>query len=415
MSSAIVSQPRCLRRQQSRTCPRARLARAVTTGMLDRLPVRVAWPDGTTGGGGDDDAPVLELVRPAALFERLAHAPKIGFAEAYIAGDWRAADGTDLGELLTPFAQRYTDLVPGWLLRLRGLVDRRPPAHERNTVEGAQANIHAHYDLGNELFARFLDPSMTYSSALFDDAQPLDGQDLHAAQHRKIDAVLDLAGVTAGTRLLEIGTGWGALAIAAARRDAVVTTVTLSQAQHDLARERIDRAGLADRVDVRLQDYRHVQGRFDAIVSVEMIEAVGEEYWPAFFATLDRLLAPGGTVALQAILMDHDRLLASRRSYGWIQKHVFPGGLIPSQRAIESVVAAHSGLAVRVHRRFGAHYAQTLRRWRETFDAVWHELVPLGYDEAFRRRWELYLAYCEAGFASGYLDVAQLRLTRTAA
>lgn len=415
MSAVSSDRPCTVLRRGKPVCLRARAARRVVERMLDRLPVQVAWPDGTiTGGAGahDPDAPVLQMVRPAALFERLGHAPKLGFAEGYLAGDWRAGDGTDLGRLLTPFAQRLTTLLPGWLLRLRGLVDQRIPARQRNTVTGARDNISAHYDLGNAFFARFLDTSMTYSSALFEDGAPLAEQDLGAAQQRKIEAVLDLAEVRAGTRMLEIGTGWGSLALAAARRGATVTTVTVSREQHDLARQRAVRAGLDDRVDVQLRDYREVEGRFDAIVSVEMIEAVGEEFWPTYFMTLDRLLAPGGTVALQTILMDHERLLATRHSFGWIQRYIFPGGLIPSEQAIEQTVSRHTGLTVGGWHRFGPHYAETLRRWRHAFDASWDEIVPLGFDERFRRMWELYLAYSEAGFASGYLDVAHLRLSR---
>jgi cyclopropane-fatty-acyl-phospholipid synthase len=291
-------------------------------------------------------------------------------------------------------------------------VDQRLPHRDRKTPTRARENIRAHYDLSNELFGTFLDPTMTYSSALFDPGRPLAEQDLEEAQRRKIDAVLDLARVTAGTRVLEIGTGWGALAVSAAKRGARVTTITLSQEQLDLARRRVHEAGVSGLVDLQLRDYRSVEGTYDAVVSVEMIEAVGEEFWPDYFRTLDRVLAPGGTIGLQAILMDHDRLLATRRSYGWIQKYIFPGGLIPSLRAIEETVTAHTGLrlAERVH--FGRDYAETLRRWRTTFDARWPEARALGFDETFRRMWELYLAYSEAGFASGYLDVAQLRLVR---
>ncbi len=216
----------------------------------------------------------------------------------------------------------------------------------------------------------------------------------------------------AGSRVLEIGTGWGTLAIEAARRGAQVTTLTLSAEQAALAQERVDAAGLSDRVEIRLQDYREADGSYDAIVSVEMIEAVGEEYWPTYFSTLDARLAPGGTVAIQAILMSHDRYLATRNSYGWIQKHVFPGGLIPSRRAIEETAQRHTTLRVSDVNTFGMHYAETLRRWRHRFNEQWWRVEGHGFDEVFRRRWEFYLAYCEAGFASGYLDVAQIRLER---
>ncbi len=188
--------------------------------------------------------------------------------------------------------------------------------------------------------------------------------------------------------------------------------MTLSSEQLDLATRWVVEAGLGDRVELRLQDYRSVRGEFDAIVSVEMIEAVGEEYWPTYFAALDRLLAPAGTIALQAILMDHDRMLATRNSFSWIQKYIFPGGLIPSQRAIEENLAANTGLRIVADDRFGPQYAETLRRWRHRFEEQWSQLRRLGFDETFRRTWEFYLAYCEAGFASGYLDVGQLQLAR---
>jgi cyclopropane-fatty-acyl-phospholipid synthase len=398
-----------------------RLAKLIVDRMLDRVPVRAVYPDGTVRGAGradgadgadGADAPVLRLVRPDRMFERLAHNPKIGIGEAYMAGDWTTGDGTDLGALLTPFAAQLTQLVPPWLLRFRRVVEQRIPRRQRNTPAGARENISAHYDLSNELFAAFLDPGLTYSSALFEEGVPRSAQDLEQAQTRKVERILDQAGVGPGTRVLEIGTGWGTLAIAAAQRGAQVTSITLSGEQLTLAAKRVAEAGLSELVDVRLQDYRAVTGSYDAIVSVEMIEAVGEEYWPEYFRTLDRLLAPGGTIGLQAILMEHDRMLATRNSYGWIQKYIFPGGLIPSRTAIDETLAQHTALVVDEDHRFGADYAETLRRWRHTFVANWEAVRAQGFDETFRRAWEYYLAYSEAGFASGYLDVAQLRLTR---
>jgi cyclopropane-fatty-acyl-phospholipid synthase len=212
--------------------------------------------------------------------------------------------------------------------------------------------------------------------------------------------------------VLEIGSGWGALAIRAAReRGARVTTLTLSSEQQRLARERARAAGVADLVDVRLQDYRDATGSYDAVVSVEMIEAVGEEYWPTYFRSLDTLLAPGGRVGLQAITMPHESLLATRGSYTWIPKYVFPGGIIPSLRAIEDNLAAHTRLSLVERRELGPHYARTLALWRERFLANWDRLEG-SFDETFRRMWEFYLAYCEAGFRVGYLGVSQLGLAR---
>jgi cyclopropane-fatty-acyl-phospholipid synthase len=396
---------------------RATLARKILATVAGRVPVDVRLPDGSLLAPGDPHAgerPVLEVVHPEALYRRIAAHPKIGIGEGYMAGDWRAAEGTDLAELLLPFAERLTDAVPPALTRLRRLVDRPIPSSMRNSLTGSRRNIEAHYDLSNDMFAAFLDETMSYSSALFDDTRPWAEQDLAEAQLRKVHAILDQAGVREGSRLLEIGTGWGTLAIEAARRGATVTTVTLSAEQAALAQRRVDAAGLRDLVDIRLQDYREVDGSFDAIVSVEMIEAVGEEYWPTYFAALDRLLAPGGVAAVQAILMAHDRYLATRNSWGWIQKHIFPGGLIPSLHAIEETTGRHTTLQVGEVHSFGRHYAETLRRWRHRFLASWDDVAAQGFDETFRRKWEFYLAYCEAGFASGYLDVAQVRLARPA-
>ena len=363
-------------------------------------------------GGRDPQLPEIVVVDEIAAFERLAHHPKIGLGEAYMAGEWRAALGTDLVDVLQPFAERMTSAIPPSLLRMRAVVDRAIPRVHRNTLAGSRRNIEAHYDLSNDLFTAFLDPSLMYSSALFDDATSWRGQSLEEAQYRKVARVLDLAQVGEGSRVLEIGTGWGTLAIEAARRGAEVTTLTLSREQAALAQERIDAAGLAHLIDVRIQDYRESVGQYDAVISVEMIEAVGEEYWPTYFATIDERLAPGGVAVIQAILMAHERYLATRRSYGWIQKHIFPGGLIPSERAIEEVCAAHTSLRLAQTARFGQHYAHTLRRWRERFIAQWPRIAGHGFDEEFRRKWEFYLAYCEAGFAAGYLDVAHLTLTR---
>lgn len=387
------------------------VARMIFARAARRLPVRVLWRDGSRTGGAAEDmaAPELEIVRAGELFSRLGRDRLIGFGEAHMAGAWRAAPGTDLADLLTPFAEHLTSLVPRPLQRLRGLVDVRPPREQDNTMEGSRDNVHAHYDLSNALFEQFLDPTMSYSAAWFGDTA---GDDLESAQLRKIDAVLDDAGAGPGTRLLEIGTGWGSLAVRAAQRGAAVTTVTLSREQLEYARAAVDAAGIADRVELALRDYREVTGEYDAIVSVEMVEAVGEAYWPAYFRALDGLLAPGGTVALQTITMAHDRMLATRHSYSWIQKYIFPGGLIPSLQAIDQTLAAHTGLRVVQRRDLGPHYAMTLRHWRTRFLQNWPRIEALGFDETFRRTWELYLAYCEAGFRAGYLGVSQLQLTR---
>lgn len=391
-----------------KTPVKARIAKAIVRPAVDRLPVRLSFPDGTSWGSGTASGPEMHLVRPAAFFSRLGNDTKIGFGEAYMAGDWVAAPGTDLAELLTPFAARMARLVPQPLQRLRRLVDDKMPHSAHNSIEFARSNVERHYDLSNDLFAQFLDPTMSYSAAWF----ATDDENLEKAQVRKIDAILDYAEVGEGTRVLEIGSGWGALAIRAAKRGAKVTTITISQEQAALARDRF----VEEEVDIDLQlvDYREVRGEFDAIVSVEMIEAVGEEYWPTYFAAIDRLLAPGGKVSIQAITMAHHRYLATRYSYGWIQKYIFPGGLIPSLDAINNSLADHTTLELTAKRSLGKHYAKTLRQWRNNFNANWPVINAQGFDETFRRMWEFYLAYCEAGFTTGYLNVHQVQIARPA-
>jgi cyclopropane-fatty-acyl-phospholipid synthase len=221
-----------------------------------------------------------------------------------------------------------------------------------------------------------------------------------------------MARVTTGQHILEIGTGWGGLAIRAALRGARVTTLTISAEQARLAEQRIAEAGVADRVQVLMRDYREAQGQYDAVVSVEMVEAVGERYWPTYFAALDRLLRPGGRVGLQSITMPDSRMRATRGDYTWIHKYVFPGGIIPSVESIEANLAQDTTLRAVERRSLGPDYARTLAQWRRTFLDRWEEVAALGFDETFRRMWEFYLGYCEAGFRVGYLDVHQFALAR---
>ncbi|MFN8028547.1 MAG: cyclopropane-fatty-acyl-phospholipid synthase family protein [Acidimicrobiia bacterium] len=379
------------------------IARALFHRAVRRMPLRVVLPDGIVLGAGDAESPVMRVASDD-FFRRVGALGLVGFGEAYMAGDW---DADDPGAVLVPFAKRLTVLVPQWMQKLRRYYVQHQPSRERNTLAGARRNISRHYDLSNDLFALFLDESMTYSSAWFEP-----GDTLEVAQMRKVDRLLDATHVGEGTRVLEIGTGWGALAIRAARRGAHVTSITLSAEQAALAQERVDAAGLTGQVDIRICDYREVGGEYDAVVSVEMIEAVGEQYWPAYFSSLERVLAPGGRIGIQAILLEHDRMLATRDQYTWIHKYIFPGGALPSLEAVDDVVARHTGLRVVDTQAFGRHYATTLREWRTRFDAHEAEVDALGFDQRFRRMWDFYLAYCEAGFATGYLDVAQLVLSR---
>ncbi len=388
---------------------RAAIAKRLFRHAAARLPMRVVEPGGQWYGGGTHDDPIFRLLRPEAFFHRLGETGTIGFGEAYMAGDWTA---DDLAGVLSAFASNMKDMIPPALHKLRNAVLSVQPHSGDNTIENARDNIHQHYDLSNELFTLFLDESMTYSSAVFTGEPDHSGESLLDAQHRKIDRLLDSAGVVDGSHVLEIGTGWGELAMRAARRGANVTTLTISTEQAELARQRISEAGLSDRVTVELQDYRQATGRYDAIVSIEMIEAVGAQYWNTYFQTIDRLLAPGGRVGLQAILQDDYTVLATKDTYTWIRKYIFPGGQLASVEAIERTLSAHTSLQVADRFSFGRHYAETLRRWRETFDARSTEIDALGFDETFRRMWSLYLAYSEAGFRTGYLDVQQFTLTK---
>ena len=409
--------PSALRWPDLVTVPRAPVRGLGVRLLLKRaarhLHIRVELPDGSLLAPAPEGAPTLRLRDPEAFLQRVASGGLIGFGESFQADEW---DSPDLVGVLTVLAGAMPSLVPARLQWLRRWFTARQPAEQFGTPDNARRNVAAHYDLSNELFALFLDPTMTYSSGLFDADDAGRPQAswtlLEAAQRRKTDRLLDLAGVGAGSRVLEIGTGWGELALRAAARGARVVTLTLSTEQQALARRRIAAAGHADRVEVRLCDYRAATGQYDAVVSVEMVEAVGRAHWPAYFGVLDRLLAPGGRVALQAITMPHDRMLASERTFTWIQKYIFPGGLLPSVEAVEEVLAGHTRLRLTDQRAFGAHYAETLRLWRERFAERADEVELLGFDRVFRRMWTLYLGYSEAGFRSGYLDVRQLLLTR---
>jgi cyclopropane-fatty-acyl-phospholipid synthase len=401
-----------------RTDISAALARRLFEAGLRRMPVTVHLEGRILGQGG----PEMTIHRPEEFFARLGRGLLIGFGEAYLTGAW---DAPDLGAFLTVLAADMPTLVPASLQRLRALAVRRPPRHERSTRANSRRNIAHHYDLSNDLFELFLDPGLSYSSALFaaeelrGDSQvrmsvPRAGSDLLEGQGRKIERLLDHTGVGAGSRVLEIGTGWGELAIRAARRGAVVHSITLSTEQKALAERRIAEAGLADRVRVELLDYRALPGdaSYDAVVSVEMIEAVGYDFWDEYFAILDRSLAPGGRVGLQAITMRHDRMLATRNTYTWINKYIFPGGFLPSVQVIDQITRRRTSLRLADRMAFGTHYAETLRQWDEGFLAARDRVLALGFDETFIRMWHFYLEYSRAGFASGYLDVHQLVLSR---
>ncbi|QBR93061.1 class I SAM-dependent methyltransferase [Nocardioides euryhalodurans] len=394
------------------------IARRLFRAAVSRLDVTVEITLGpgrreVLGRGG----PLMRIHRPEEFYARIGRDGLIGFGEAYMTGSW---DADDLGGFLTVLAAEMATLVPASLQRARALVVARTPHFHKPDRDRSRDLIAHHYDLSNDLFRLFLDPTLSYSSALFESdpsGRPLLPADLETAQVRKIERLLDVTGVGEGTRVLEIGTGWGELALRAAQRGAHVHSVTLSTEQLELARERVATAGVADRVDIELCDYRaipdqHPGRQYDAVLSVEMIEAVGAEYWPSYFSTIDTVLAPGGKVGIQAITMPHDRMLATRGQYTWINKYIFPGGFLPSVRAIEEVTRDHTTMRVADILGFGQHYAETLRQWDTRFLAARDERAELGFDEVFERMWHLYLEYSRAGFASGYLDVNQIVLER---
>ena len=348
----------------------------------------------------------MRLHRPAAMAARVGCRGVLGLGESYLAGDWSSPD---LAPLLTLLADNEVALTGGrpdpggWLTRLR---HRR----RRNTRPGSRRNIRFHYDLGNDFYRLWLDETMTYSGAEYETPD----QDLAAAQRHKYRRILDALEPAPGDRLLEIGCGWGSLALEAARRGARVTALTLSREQRAFALRQAAAAGLADRVDVHLQDYRDVRGEFDQVVSVEMLEAVGEDFWGTYFGTLARCVRPGGRVLLHGITIDEPWFESYRRSPDFIQRYVFPGGMLPTRaRLVDGLRAA--GLALRDELALGAHYARTLAAWRRRFLAQQEAITALGFGERFLRLWHYYLAYCEAGFVTGRVDLLRLTLQRPAA
>ena len=329
----------------------------------------------------------------------------IGFADAYIAGEWSSPNLADLLRL----ACNNSGMVEALnLLRAPRLWLRLRHAMNRNTRRGSRRNIAAHYDLGNEFYARWLDGGMTYSAGMFSSAN----QTLEEAQVAKLDRVLSLLDLAGGESVLEIGCGWGSLAERMIdRHDCTVTGITLSAEQLAFAQGRLRDRNVAGRCDLRLQDYRDVRGTFDRIVSIEMLEAVGEAYWPTYFEKLQNCLRPGGAAVLQVITIDEARFDYYHRKPDFIQKYIFPGGMLPTTGIIERETE-EAGLQLVAKEFFGEGYARTLEEWQRRFQDAWPAIKALGFDERFKRTWEYYLAYCQAGFETGSINVGLYKIVR---
>ena len=369
----------------------------------------IELPDGSVQTVGDGQGPHISIhMRNWNAFGAALKSGDIGFAESYIAGDWTTPDLAPLLGLLLANRKALDDVIHGsWagrlLYRLRHLLNR-------NTKSNSRKNIHAHYDLGNAFYSLWLDGTMNYSSALFEDG--LD-QDMQQAQHAKVRRALRMAGVQRGDRVLEIGCGWGALAEkATVEFGAQVTGVTLSTEQLAWAQKRLAALGVDTQADLRLQDYRDIHdGPYDAVCSIEMLEAVGREYWPTYFQSVARLLKPGGRACIQTIVIQDALFERYIRSTDFIQQYIFPGGCLPCPAEVRRQAQA-AGLQVVDELAFGRDYAETCRRWRADFLAQREKVLALGFDERFIRIWEFYLAYCEAGFDAGDIDVVQYTLSR---
>ncbi|WP_027136080.1 SAM-dependent methyltransferase [Geminicoccus roseus] len=384
---------------------------AVLLGMARQLRVgqlTIVLPDGSRHDyRGTESGPsgVLVLNRPRVV-RRFLTGGANGFADSYLDGDWDSPDLARLLQVLAMNEQSFADHYYGkpWVRAIARIAHLLRP----NTRRGSKKNIHAHYDLGNQFYQRWLDPSMTYSSAVYERPDAT----LEEAQLAKLRRLATMTGVRPDAHVLEIGCGWGSFAELAAKEfGAKVTGLTISDAQAEFARKRIFEAGLAERVKIEIRDYRDVEGRFDAVTSIEMFEAVGERFWPGYFAKLRDVLVEGGRAALQIITIDERNWENYRTSADFIQRYVFPGGMLPTKSALDRL-ATSSGLRRTAMSGHGIAYADTLAEWNRRFQKAWPDLVPMGFDTRFKRIWEFYLAYCEAGFRTDNIDVVQVAYAR---
>lgn len=366
-------------------------------------------PDGRVfRAEGHAKGPEAELhVHSDDVFARLIREGDLGFCEDYLDEGWSTPDLMAFMDLIHADNDDLYDGFPG--MAFVRAYERMRHWLNNNSKRQAKKNISHHYDLGNEFYGLWLDETMTYSSALFEQGQ----QSLQAAQIAKYASMVDEMGVKPGDHVLEIGCGWGGFAeYAAGQRGLKVTGLTISEEQFKFAAERIKNAGLSDRVQLKLQDYRDEGGQYDGIASIEMFEAVGEKYWPTYFGTLRDCLKPGANATLQIITLQDRRFEIYRSSVDFIQKYIFPGGMLPSPTVLRDQIAK-SGLEFVTSKEFGESYSITLRRWHEVFNAKWDQIEALGFDDRFRRMWNFYLASCAATFHSGNCDVTQITMTKT--
>jgi cyclopropane-fatty-acyl-phospholipid synthase len=343
-------------------------------------------------------------IHTESALRRLLHDGKMGFCEAFMDGEASSQSLPTLIELAVLHDKYLEDALKTNILRQAGL--RLFHMLRRNNKLGSAKNIAHHYDIGNSFYEAWLDPTMTYSSAVFDS----ETDDLTTAQLNKYKRLAELADIQPGDRVLEIGCGWGGFAKFVSQHiGAHVTGITISQAQLAYAKASLAEAGLQNKVDLKLMDYRDLQGRFDKIVSIEMFEAVGQAYWPVYFDTISRMLKSGGRAVIQSITIDHDAFRSYRDQPDFIQRYIFPGGMLPSMPMLQTPVA-QAGLELVAENGYASDYARTLQEWRARFLAAWPSLAGDKFDNRFKRMWELYLAYCEGGFRAGMIDVKQILL-----
>jgi cyclopropane-fatty-acyl-phospholipid synthase len=406
MSSVIASAPPFL-------APGALIGRFALTKVLSRLALGrliVRLPSGheIEGQGPDSGPEAMVVLHNWKPLRQLLVGGDVGFAESYMDGHWSSPDLPALIELASLNQDAFGDAVTGSAM-LR-LINRLRHGGRANTKQGSRRNIVSHYDLGNDFYRSWLDEGMSYSSGIY----PSECHSLEAAQTAKQDRIMEMLALSGGESVLEIGCGWGGLAQRLVEeKGSHVTGLTLSPAQLAYARERLAVSVAAGRADLRLQDYRDVDGRYDRVVSIEMLEAVGMDYWPLYFRRLQECLKPGGAAVLQVISIAEKKFEAYLRSPDFIQLYVFPGGMLPTVAIMREQIA-RAGLALEGVECFGQSYAQTLAEWRRRFHAAWPRLRQGGLDEMFGRKWDYYLAYCEAGFRAGAIDVGLYRITQPA-